>query len=217
MAEQAFFGGIVGVVFQDEIEGERPPFFEIRYDRILYFFLLCADGTAYRLDFDVVASKLEHALLTPFDTTTLPNIPVPSCPNERTCAWLNSTHLPRRSGWLEHADESHGIQAPLSPPTLRAAQMERDVCLPLTRSSSGFFERSPELSDRTPWYYSPWPCTYRTPNQSLPESLKKLERWVDVPGTARTASQEPHSRSISTSSESAGMVENREGGSQSEF
>jgi len=49
MAEQAFFGGIVGVVFQDEIEGERPPFFEIRYDRILYFFLQCADGRAYRL------------------------------------------------------------------------------------------------------------------------------------------------------------------------
>jgi hypothetical protein len=49
MAEQVFFGGIVGVVFQDEIEEERPPFFEIRYDRILYFFLQCADGTAYRL------------------------------------------------------------------------------------------------------------------------------------------------------------------------
>jgi hypothetical protein len=49
MAEQAFFGGIVGVVFRDEIEGERPLFFEIRYDRILYFFLQCADGRAYRL------------------------------------------------------------------------------------------------------------------------------------------------------------------------
>ena len=49
MAEQAFFGGIVGVVFQDEIEGERPPFFEIRYNKILYFFLRCADGRAYRL------------------------------------------------------------------------------------------------------------------------------------------------------------------------
>jgi hypothetical protein len=49
MAEQAFFGGIVGIVFEDEIEGERPPFFEIRYDRILYFFLQCADGRAYRL------------------------------------------------------------------------------------------------------------------------------------------------------------------------
>jgi hypothetical protein len=50
MAEQVFFGGIVGVVFQDEIEGERPPFFEIRYDKVLYFFLQCAEGRAYRLD-----------------------------------------------------------------------------------------------------------------------------------------------------------------------
>jgi hypothetical protein len=49
MAEQVVFGGIVGVVFEDEIGGERPPFFEIGYDRISYFFLQCGDGRAYRL------------------------------------------------------------------------------------------------------------------------------------------------------------------------
>jgi hypothetical protein len=49
MAEKAFFGGIVGVVFQNEIEEERLPFFEIRYDKILYFFLQCANGIVYHL------------------------------------------------------------------------------------------------------------------------------------------------------------------------
>jgi hypothetical protein len=49
MAERALFGGIVGVVFQDEIEGERPPFFDIRYDKISYFYLQCAEDSAYRL------------------------------------------------------------------------------------------------------------------------------------------------------------------------
>jgi hypothetical protein len=49
MAEQSVFGGIVGVVFEDEIGGERPPFFEIGYDRISYFYLQCGDGRAYRL------------------------------------------------------------------------------------------------------------------------------------------------------------------------
>jgi hypothetical protein len=100
-AERALFRGIVGVVFQDE--GERLPFFEIRYDKISQLFLQCAEDSAYRLgaclhfsltylclfilrptDFDVVATKLEFGLLTPFDTSTLPSIPVPKFPIERT-------------------------------------------------------------------------------------------------------------------------------------
>lgn len=34
-AEQAYFGGTVGVVFEDEIDGERPTFFTIEYDKFL--------------------------------------------------------------------------------------------------------------------------------------------------------------------------------------
>lgn len=49
MAEQAFFGGIIGVVFEDEIDEQRPPFFQIKFDKISHFFLQCADGKAYRL------------------------------------------------------------------------------------------------------------------------------------------------------------------------
>jgi len=48
-AEQAYFGGIVGVVFEDEIDGERPTFFTIEYDKISHFFLQGTDGKAYRL------------------------------------------------------------------------------------------------------------------------------------------------------------------------
>ena len=150
-AEQAIFGGTVGVVFEDEVDhdGERPAFFEIEYHKIAYLFLQCADGRAYRLgevflcfsvsvgplisyhavhvDSDDVAAKMESGsdLLTPFDTTTLPTIPMPKLPKERTCAWLNSTHLPRR--WfrtLEHPDKAQGRTLPYSPPTPRAARME---------------------------------------------------------------------------------------------
>jgi hypothetical protein len=48
-AEQEFFGGVIGVIFEDEKDGDRPPFFEIQYDRISHFFLQCEDGTTYRL------------------------------------------------------------------------------------------------------------------------------------------------------------------------
>jgi hypothetical protein len=48
-AEKELFGGTVGIVFEDEIDGERPPFFNIEYDKISHFFLLCADGKAYCL------------------------------------------------------------------------------------------------------------------------------------------------------------------------
>ena len=48
-AEQALFGGTIGVVFEDEIDGERQAFFMIKYDRISHFFLQGADGKTYRL------------------------------------------------------------------------------------------------------------------------------------------------------------------------
>jgi len=48
-AEQALFGGTIGVVFKDEINGEQPAFFMIKYDRISHFFLQGAHGKTYRL------------------------------------------------------------------------------------------------------------------------------------------------------------------------
>ena len=49
MTKQGIFGGMVGVISEDEIGGEWPPFFEIGYDRISYFYLQCGDGRAYHL------------------------------------------------------------------------------------------------------------------------------------------------------------------------
>lgn len=40
-AELLLFGGTIGVVFEDEIDKERPPFFEINYDKISYLVLQC--------------------------------------------------------------------------------------------------------------------------------------------------------------------------------
>jgi hypothetical protein len=52
--------GIVGVAFEDEIGGEQPPFFEIKYDRISYFYLQCRDGRAYCLG-EFLPIYLEHS------------------------------------------------------------------------------------------------------------------------------------------------------------
>jgi hypothetical protein len=83
------------------------------------------------VDPDIVAAKMESGLLTPFDTGTLPSIPVPKSPKERTCAWLNSTHLSRRPPRMPmHPDELRGKPLPYSPPTLRAQQMEEECRFP---------------------------------------------------------------------------------------
>jgi hypothetical protein len=49
MTERGVFGGIVSIIYEDEIGGEQPPFFKIRYDRISYFSLQCRDERAYHL------------------------------------------------------------------------------------------------------------------------------------------------------------------------
>ncbi|KIM89185.1 hypothetical protein PILCRDRAFT_2458 [Piloderma croceum F 1598] len=48
-AEQEVFGGVIGVIFEDEKDGDQPPFFKIQYDRISHFFLQCEDGMTYCL------------------------------------------------------------------------------------------------------------------------------------------------------------------------
>ena len=72
-------------------------------------------------DSDAVASKMESGFSTPFDTEMLPRIPVPRSPKERTCAWLNSTHLPRRTGPspAQHIDEFAAKTVTIVPLKLR--------------------------------------------------------------------------------------------------
>jgi hypothetical protein len=47
--EEALFGGIVGVVFDDELDGLPPMFFRSDFTRISHLFLHCRNGLTYRL------------------------------------------------------------------------------------------------------------------------------------------------------------------------
>ena len=109
-------------------------------------------------DSDAVASKMESGFSTPFDTETLPRIPVPRSSKERTCAWLNSTHLPRRTGPspARHIDEFQGKPLQLSPKTPRAKRMERDGYSPVPKCCVACITlQCPPDSECSPWVYSP--------------------------------------------------------------
>lgn len=49
LVEEALFGGVVCAVFKNEFNGQRPPFFELDFTNIDYFFLLCRNEAAYRI------------------------------------------------------------------------------------------------------------------------------------------------------------------------
>lgn len=49
LVEEALFGGVVCAVFKNEINGQRPPFFELDFTNVDYFFLLCRNEAAYRI------------------------------------------------------------------------------------------------------------------------------------------------------------------------
>lgn len=49
LAEQAMFGGIICMVFKNETNGERPPFFDLDFNQVDHFFLLCRNEQAYHL------------------------------------------------------------------------------------------------------------------------------------------------------------------------
>ena len=47
--EEALFGGIVGVVFEDELDSSPPLFFRSDFTKISHLFLHCRNGMTYRL------------------------------------------------------------------------------------------------------------------------------------------------------------------------
>jgi hypothetical protein len=47
--EEGLFGGMVGVVFENEVDGSPPMFFQSDFTRISHLFLHCRDGSTYRL------------------------------------------------------------------------------------------------------------------------------------------------------------------------
>ena len=119
------------------------------------------NGLIHSVDSDTVSSKMESGFSTPFDTRTLPVMPVPSLPKERTCAWLNSTHLPRHTGhFAKHPDDLQGRPLPFSPPTPRARQMAREGRFPAPQCCIGCMtSRRPKESRCTPFIYSPQQTT----------------------------------------------------------
>ncbi|KAJ7143419.1 hypothetical protein C8R43DRAFT_574760 [Mycena crocata] len=97
--EVALFGGIVGVIFQDEQELELDgtfPFFELDYTRIAYFCLTVPTNVTYKIDAETIRSRMVSSQwLDIFDLSELEIMETPSFLRHRLCAVLNSTHLPR--------------------------------------------------------------------------------------------------------------------------
>ncbi|OBZ70634.1 hypothetical protein A0H81_09197 [Grifola frondosa] len=92
--EEVLFGGIIGVVFEDEVDGKPPMLVESDFTKISYLFLHCRDGSTYKLDPIDLQHKMDMAHFVPFDVSRLEAIPAPQPIRDRTCAMLNADHLP---------------------------------------------------------------------------------------------------------------------------
>ncbi|KAJ6507147.1 hypothetical protein C8R47DRAFT_1315481 [Mycena vitilis] len=99
-AEIALFGGVIGVVFQDEKPLEFD-FFDLDYTRIAYFCITPPSGVTYKIDKEVIRTRmlssswLDTFVDEPNLVSTLPAIETPLFFQHRLCAVLNSTHLAR--------------------------------------------------------------------------------------------------------------------------
>jgi len=91
--EEDLFGGMVGVVFENELDGLPPMFFRSDFTKIAHLFLHCRDGLTYRLDSTDLEEKMKVGRLTPFDVSVLRVIPTPKFIRDRTCAMFNGDHL----------------------------------------------------------------------------------------------------------------------------
>ncbi|KAJ7761094.1 hypothetical protein B0H16DRAFT_1884515 [Mycena metata] len=99
-AEISIFGGIIGVVFQDEQQqfdwDGTFPFFDLDYTRIACFCLTTPNQVTYKLDDITIRSRmLSSSWLDAFDPSKLEIIETPPFFQHRLCAVLNSTHLAR--------------------------------------------------------------------------------------------------------------------------
>ncbi|KAJ7278982.1 hypothetical protein C8J57DRAFT_1305186 [Mycena rebaudengoi] len=105
-AEIGIFGGVIGAVFEDEVDGVLPPFFDLDYRKLKFLCLsrqeesgittygISADAIRQRIDILLGRNTTSHIL--PFSATDLFEISPPiSDIIDRSAALLNSTHLPR--------------------------------------------------------------------------------------------------------------------------
>ncbi|KAJ7187749.1 hypothetical protein C8R46DRAFT_1052447 [Mycena filopes] len=96
-AEIAIFGGILGVVFEDERSSDATfPFFQLDYTRIAYFCLTTPTNVTYKIDAKTIRSRMRSPeWLDTFDVSSMDIIEKPPFFQHRLCALLNSTHIPR--------------------------------------------------------------------------------------------------------------------------
>ncbi|THH20950.1 hypothetical protein EW146_g503 [Bondarzewia mesenterica] len=91
--EEGLFGGIIGIIFQDEVDASPPMFFYSDFTRISYLFLHCRDGSTYRLDPIDLKARMDEGRLDPFDLSKLVAVPSPKRIRDRMCAMFNGDHL----------------------------------------------------------------------------------------------------------------------------
>ncbi|CAL1710477.1 unnamed protein product [Somion occarium] len=87
--EEALFGGIVGVMFDEHLDWLPPAFLSSDFTHISFLFLWCRDGRTYKLD---VKERLESFRFIPFDVSKLEVVPIQHI-NSRTCAMLLGDHF----------------------------------------------------------------------------------------------------------------------------
>ncbi|CAL1698004.1 unnamed protein product [Somion occarium] len=103
--EEGLFGGILGVVFQNEEEvrgrqglggprGTVPKILEADWSKIDHLFIQRRDGSVYRIDPSTVEQRLRpHLNLDTFDFSKLQKISPPTDISLRTFAMFNGDHL----------------------------------------------------------------------------------------------------------------------------
>ncbi|KAJ7187747.1 hypothetical protein C8R46DRAFT_141 [Mycena filopes] len=121
-AEIAVFGGVLGVVFENERPSDATfPFFELDYNRIAYFCLTTPNHVTYKIDAPTIRSRmLSSHWLHAFDLSGLEIIETPPFFQDRFCALLNSTHIARSDAEVQ---SKYGQ-------TSRSIRLERVVPLP---------------------------------------------------------------------------------------
>lgn len=114
IAEEAIFGGIIGVVFKEEREGGYPPrLLHADFSHIAHFIIRCRDNRTYQirtslhllieihdsrcsptLASEEIDSRVENMDLRPFDISHLQRVRGLRRIPERTCAFFNGDHIP---------------------------------------------------------------------------------------------------------------------------
>ncbi|KAK7688483.1 hypothetical protein QCA50_008021 [Cerrena zonata] len=94
LAEEALFGGIIGVVFKEERANGYPPrLLQADFTLISHLVLHCRDGSTYQIPPEEIEARVDKMDLRPFDISRLQTTRARRIA-ERTCAFFNGDHIP---------------------------------------------------------------------------------------------------------------------------